>query len=421
MEDNKKTILVIDDEEVNLKLIEAMLIPMGYKVILYKSAKIAIQDINSINPDVILLDIMMPVMNGFEFLKKIKFIPEMRNVPVVMVTALNDVKSRVISLELGADDFLSKPIDKIELRARVKSLVKVKEHYDYIKNHNKILEQEVRKKTLEISESYRKLVAVNKELKNSLQNIVLMGFDLMSIYDESLAGHCKRVAVYASMITEKMNIKKELKQVIKIAALLHDIGLIGMPKNKRIEIEKNENVNENVNEELLQIYKNHPLAPIRAFQETEKYREVIDIIQDHHENIDGTGFPKGKLGNEIHTGAKIIALADYYDLQRYKTKKLKSEELLEYIELKVNTWFDKEIFEIFRGIILKEDPFSGIVKVYIENLKEGMTIAEPIVSIDTGVILLGPEITLDKEKLDKIKEYSSRFEIKNPIKVYKHS
>jgi putative two-component system response regulator len=326
----EKIILVIDDEEMNLKLVEAMLIPQGYKIVLYKSSTLAFQDIESINPDVILLDIMMPVMNGFDFLKKIKRIPKIKNVPVVMVTALNDVKSRVISLELGCDDFISKPIDKIELRSRVKSLIKVKEYYDHIKNHNAVLEEEIRKRTSELAESYRKVVAINKELEANFYNVVFMTFDLISNFDKSLAGHCKRVAEYCSKITDNLNIEQELKKNIKIAALLHDIGLIQIPKKNRMHI----NEDSNIGEELLEAYKNHPLISLKYFENSPKYSEIIRFIEGHHERLDGTGFPNGKKDKDILLGSKIIAIADYYDTLRYASKKTKDEEVIAQMEKK---------------------------------------------------------------------------------------
>lgn len=412
---SENKILVIDDEEINLKIIQAMLIPMGYNIILYKSPLKALEDIKTINPDVILLDIMMPIINGFEFLKKVRKMEEVKNTPIVMVTALDDVESRVLSLELGADDFLLKPVDKTELRARVKSLIKVKNYYDHMKQYNKVLEEEVRKRTLQISDSFKKAVASNKELEETLYNTVLMLFDLISAFDSNLAGHCKRVAIYASMITDNLNIDNDLKQSIKIAALLHDVGLIGIPKEKINMIE--EHINED--KELEEIYRKHPLVNLRSFEKSKKYKEMVEIIECHHENVDGSGFPKGMIKEEIPLGSKIIAIADYYDRLRYEYTKIKEQNILSEVEGKVGTWFDKNIFEIFKDAISKEDPFSGIVEIYLEDLKEGITIAEPIMSLDTGVVILSSEIILDEEKLKKIRSYSSKYKLKNPVKVYR--
>ncbi len=415
MKNKIKTILAIDDEDINLKIIEGMLIPMGYKIITYKSAKKALEEINKINPDVVLLDIMMPEMNGFDFLKKIREIAEMKNIPVVMVTALDDVQSRVLSIELGADDFLSKPIDKLELRARVKSLIKVKDYYDYIKEYNKILEEEVKKRTQQIQEGYRKLAAANKVLEESFYHTVLTMFDLISNFDENLGGHCKRVAVYASMIMENLGI--ESKQNIKIAALLHDIGLLGVPKDQLFQVMKGEHVND----ELDDLYKKHPLVNLRSFEEDEKYKEVLEIIAAHHENIDGSGFPKGLKEQEIPIGGKIIAVANYYDSLRYEDKKLKEDQILEKVEEKAGKWFDKFIFETFKEAILKKDPFSNVVEMRIEDLTEGVILAEPIISLDTQVIIISSQTMLDAEKLKKIKGYALRFNLKEPIKVYKNN
>jgi putative two-component system response regulator len=119
----KQKILVVDDEDRNRRLMEALLVPLGYEVILAVDGEEALRKVQETPPDVILLDVMMPGINGFDVARKLKENEETRIIPIVMVTALQDVESRIKAIEAGADDFLSKPVDKTELQARVHSLV----------------------------------------------------------------------------------------------------------------------------------------------------------------------------------------------------------------------------------------------------------------------------------------------------------
>ncbi len=138
------TIMIVDDEERNRRLAEAMLLPLGYKTVLAGDGAEALEKVDTTPPDVILLDIMMPKMDGYETVSHLKADDVTRIIPVVMVTALDHTKDRVKALRAGADDFLSKPIDKTELQARVKSLVKVKAYHDHMRAHRQTLEEQNR-------------------------------------------------------------------------------------------------------------------------------------------------------------------------------------------------------------------------------------------------------------------------------------
>ena len=132
-------ILVVDDEDQNLRLMEAMLIPLDYEVSLARDGMEALERVRKIPPDVILLDIMMPKMDGFEVTRRLKEVEETKIIPIIMVTALREVEDRVKALEAGANDFLTKPVDKTELRARVNSLLQVKAYSDHMRNYQKEL------------------------------------------------------------------------------------------------------------------------------------------------------------------------------------------------------------------------------------------------------------------------------------------
>jgi putative two-component system response regulator len=156
-------ILVVDDEERNLRLMEALLTPLGHEVILALNGEEALEKVREIPPDLILLDVMMPKMDGFELSRRLKGDEETAIIPIIMVTALEEVEDRIEALEAGADDFLSKPVDKTELKARVQSLLKVKAYNDHIRNYQKELEAEVAKRTNQLRQAYKKIKASSLE------------------------------------------------------------------------------------------------------------------------------------------------------------------------------------------------------------------------------------------------------------------
>jgi len=151
---DKPRVLVVDDEENILRLMEAMLPPLGYEVAVARDGDEALRKVGEIQPDVILLDVMMPKMGGFEVARRLKENDETKTIPIVMVTALSEVKDRVKALEAGADDFLSKPIDKTELTARLNSLLKVKAYYYHMRINQQELEDDVAKRKEELRQAF---------------------------------------------------------------------------------------------------------------------------------------------------------------------------------------------------------------------------------------------------------------------------
>ena len=170
--DNRSRILVVDDEELNRSLMEAMLIPLGYNVILAKNGEEALEKVSEVSPDVILLDIMMPNMDGYEVARRLKDDDDAKIIPIVMVTALKDVQDRIRALEAGADDFLSKPIDRTELQARVRSLIKVKAYHDHMRQYQQTLEKqnEVLRENARLKEDIEQIT--RHDLKAPLNGII---------------------------------------------------------------------------------------------------------------------------------------------------------------------------------------------------------------------------------------------------------
>ena len=215
-------ILVVDDEDRNRRLLEALLVPLGYHVILASDGEEALQKVQGIPPDIILLDIMMPGLNGFEVAKRLKENEETKIIPIVMVTSLQDIGSRIRALEAGADDFLTKPVDLSELKARVRSSLQVKAYHDHMRNYQKELEAEVEKRT--------------EELKQALETAKIASLDTIhrlscaSEYkDEDTGAHINRMSNYSSVVAHQMGLTRDEVDTILYAAPMHDAGKIGIP------------------------------------------------------------------------------------------------------------------------------------------------------------------------------------------------
>ena len=208
-------ILLVDDEDSNLRLLTQWLIPLGYDIELASNGEEAVQKARAGRPDLILLDIMMPVMDGYAACEILKEDPETNNIPIIMVTALHDRDSKLKGLSVSANDFLSKPIDQIELTIRVKNLLRIKASDDFMLRHNEILEKKVPERT--------------RDLKNMGNEMVLKLTAAAEFRDTDTGAHISRIGFYAGKIAEAMDMPMEFIEKITFSSLLHDIGKIGIP------------------------------------------------------------------------------------------------------------------------------------------------------------------------------------------------
>ena len=190
-------ILIVDDEEANIKLLISWLVSLGYDIETAGNGIEAVQKAGTYRPDLILLDVMMPVMDGYEACRLIKADPATNNIPIIIVTALHDRESKLKGLEAGANDFLSKPIDQTELTIRVINLLKIKAFEDFMIRHHQILEEEVRKRTLELDDAFRELEDMSIEMVERLTAAA-------EFRDEATGAHKAKIGFYSNKIAEAM-------------------------------------------------------------------------------------------------------------------------------------------------------------------------------------------------------------------------
>ena len=297
----KSRILVVDDDARLGRVLEARLISMGHAVIMAVDGEDGLAKAGQDDPDLVLLDVMMPKLDGFEVARRLKGSPQTGHIPIVMVTALGDVQDRVRALEAGADDFLTKPVDPSELKARVQSLLKVKAFNDHMRHHREELEAEVASKTEDLRAALRKIETATRDTIYRLSRAA-------ECKDEDTGAHVQRVGHYAAAIARRTGQTAEFVDILMYAAPMHDVGKIGIPDRILLKPGK-------LDAEEWRIMRTHTEigAAILGGSDSEILRMAESVALTHHEKWDGSGYPRGLKGLDIPLPGQLTALADVFD------------------------------------------------------------------------------------------------------------
>ena len=286
----KGKILVVDDLDMNRRLLEALLTPLGHEVFMANDGEECLSEVEKHNPDLILLDVMMPKMDGFATVAHLKSNPKTKAIPVVMVTALTEMNERIKALEKGADDFLSKPINELELRARINSLLNVKAYHDHLKNHQAELEAEVERRTEELQEAFATIK------RSSLETIYRLA-RAAEFRDDDTGEHIIRIGHFSAAIAKHMGLPAQEVENIFYAAPMHDVGKIATPDAILRKPGK-------LDQEEWKIMQQHSKqgALILEGSDSELLRVAETIAMTHHEKWDGSGYPYGlaKEDQNVH-------------------------------------------------------------------------------------------------------------------------
>lgn len=336
----KPRILAVDDESWNLKVLESYLVPQGYEVVTAKSAREGLGILAGQGEfDLIMTDAMMPGMDGFEFCREIKKEKRFQSVPIILVTALQETVSKVRGLEAGAADFLSKPVDSAELGARIRAQLRIKSLMDEIETWNHFLEQKVEDRTRLIREKNRQL----DESYFLTMEALIMALDAR---ERETGKHSLRVTFYASELARKTGFCGRELEEIAIGSLLHDIGKIGIPDHILLK------TGELTPEERVEM-QNHPEIGWRIIRDIEFFGRGRDLVLQHQERYDGSGYPRGLRGGEIFEGARLFAVADTLDAlmsERPYKKAGPYEEACELIRQNSGIHFDPKAVQAFLSI-----------------------------------------------------------------------
>lgn len=313
-------ILVVDDNHSNVELLEALLSSRGYNILKAYNGEDALKLVEMVRPHIVLLDVMMPRMDGYEVCRRLKGKDTTRFIPVIMLTALSDIDDKIKGIEAGADDFISKPFQRPELLARVKSLVRVKN----------LLE----------------------ELEDA-RNVIFSLATVLDVNDTYTHGHSRRVSDIAVKLAGYLGLSLQEQNNIRDAGFLHDIGKVATDKDV---LHKPGALNGKEYEHV----KQHPVVGEKICSPLKFAKPLLPMIRSHHERFNGTGYPDGLAGADIPLGARIIGIVDLYDAltsARPYRRGMPQEVALEVMKLEAGKgYWDREILMPFVEIAQKESP-----------------------------------------------------------------
>lgn len=330
-----KKVLIIDDDNFNIAILGDMLASSGYEVITALKGedglRLALQEV----PDVVLLDVVLPGIDGFAVCRKLKSLDATRHVPVIMMTGLSGKDSKHKGLEAGAVEFLNKPVDMVELTIRLKNVIEIKEYHDYLKNHNAELEKIVEKRTIELRHSF----------VDTIYRLTLMA----EYKDKGTASHIRRVSHYTALLSRLLGLSEKETDILFNASPMHDIGKIGIPD----EILQSSN---KLTEEQYKIMQSHTVigGSVLVGSGSDYLKSAKRFALYHHEHWDGTGYPYGLKGAEIPIEGRIMLIADRYDAVRSERPYKKSFDhdtavniIIENNERSSSKHFDPGILDLF--------------------------------------------------------------------------
>ena len=314
----KDRILIVDDSPQNVQLLEAYLTAAGYEVIPAYDGKEALEQLGGNDePDLIILDVMMPGLNGYQVCEKIKDSQSWHRIPVMMLTALTEIDDKVKGFEAGADEFLSKPVDKLELLLRVKALLRTKH--------------------------------LNEDLESARDVIYTLALAIEA-NDPYTRGHSERVAQYGILIAQRMDLSEEQIDTIRNAGILHDVGKIGISETI---LQKPGPLTES---ELIAV-QDHPAIGEKICKPLRSANLLLTVIRHHQERYDGGGYPDHLAGDDIPIEARIIAVADAFDAMtspRPYRPPMSQRQVLGTLRREAGKQWDPNVVEVFLELIAEE-------------------------------------------------------------------
>jgi putative two-component system response regulator len=345
-------VMIVDDEPINVKIVRKYLRGAGYvNFVTSSDSTTCTQLIAESEPDILLLDYMMPKVTGLDVLQWIRAQPKFKHMPVLILTASTDSEIKFAALELGATDFLPKPLDPHELFPRVRNALIVKAHQDHLANYSSKLEREVQLRTAELEMSRLRV----------FQCLARAG----EFRDDTTGTHVLRVGRCAGILASEFGYSKQQVAMVELAAQLHDIGKIGIPdaillKPGKLTAEEMAEMRKHCiygkgiidpttdNEaELARRYTDIVARPVQI-SESPLLKMAASIALTHHERFDGSGYPNGLKGEEIPLEGRITAICDVYDALQsprpYKSA-LSPEKCLELIALDRGKHFDPQVHD----------------------------------------------------------------------------
>ena len=323
-------ILVVDDDPMIVDVLTRFLLREGYNVIIAGNGVEALEQVHRHQPDLILLDVTMPEMDGFTACRQLKEDERTALIPITMLTGLDDREHRMRGIEAGADDFLTKPFEQSILRARIRSQLRLKRLTDQLEH---------------------------------TENVIFMLAQAVEAKDTYTEGHLRRLRAYGEQLAAAYGLEYDDVRAVRYGGILHDIGKIGVSEAILLK------PGPLSDDEIAQL-RRHPEIGARIVSQMRFAREVGPIILAHHEHWDGSGYPHGLRGEEIPIGARIITIVDAYDAMttnRPYRAALGSDQVVKRLRAGRGTQFDPSVLDVFltlldAGSLVAADPDEGSVK-----------------------------------------------------------
>jgi putative two-component system response regulator len=318
-----RRVLVADDDDSSRRLLVDLLEDEGHEVLAASDGTAALRILLEKSVDLALLDVMMPGETGFSICREAKNSKATRLIPIVLVTGLSNSSDRVLGIEVGADDFLNKPIKREELLARVRSLLRMKNYVDELEEAETVL------------------------------FTLALGIEAKDPYTE---GHCQRLSTYAVALGKRLGMAEEQLTALRRAGIVHDIGKLGVPEHilqkagpltdeERMKMMAHSAIGERI------------CTPLRSF------RPVLPIIRHHHEKLDGTGYPDGLKDGDIPLAARILTTVDVYDAlttNRPYRQASPPHVAIEIMREEVKKgWWDADLVKEFETVVLRGLPIDA--------------------------------------------------------------
>jgi putative two-component system response regulator len=311
-------ILLIEDDPQAVGILEPILVSKGFSVAVARDGVEGLEKVKLLSPDLLLLDLNMPRMDGIEVCRRLKTDPSTRRTPIIMLTAMVDLEKKLEALDAGADDFVHKPYNSLELITRLKSLLRVK--------------------------------YLNEQLE-SAEDVLFSLARAIEAKDSYTQGHVERVSQLAVKLGRYLGFVDEDLDALRKGGVLHDIGKIGVP-------DKILNKAGSLTTEERAIIRTHPGQGARICEKLKSLKGAIPVIQHHHERMDGTGYPDHLRGHEIPVLARVMTVVDIYDAlttTRSYRKRLPETVALEIMMEEANKgWWDKEVLGEFMEMLAKD-------------------------------------------------------------------
>jgi len=414
-------ILFVDDEKNVLQSLKRLCIDDNHSVILANSGEEALEILkNNPNIGLIVSDQRMPAMTGSELLEKAKeMLPDAVR---ILLTGYADINAVVDAINRGgAYRYITKPWNDEELLQIIRDSVRryslirenkrlqkiITKQNDELKRWNSQLEYFVQEQTLEIQNKNKELEKLNENLKNNFKNSIHAFSSLIELRDKKTGNHSRNVAEMSAKIAKAMNLSAAEAETIATAALLHDIGKIGIP-DVALLLEIDEMDAEARNE-----YMQHPVRGQAAIDSAEDLRAAGVLIRHHHEWYNGSGFPDKLSGEKIPVGAGIIAITDFIERE---FRKLNADNAIQLVFDKIKKEFGKRfdpqispfieapVREVYSKISLKTGTKMVEMELSVNDLKEGLLLSRDVKS-GTGIILLSKGTTLKWKNIHALRRY----------------